>query len=114
MCQRPDSGCLPESVPRGDRASRTEGGGRSELLQAIYGLDRLVRGEICLDNQPVRISSRPRPLSRIALVPENRREQVLVLDFSVEENMIMPIFQRLTSGLRVSARAEPVHCGEVH
>ena len=27
----------------------------------------------------------------------------MVLDFSVEENMIMPIFQRLTSGLRVSA-----------
>lgn len=80
------------------------GSGRSELLQAIYGLDRLVRGEIYLDNQPVRISSPTQAIEQgIALVPENRREQGLVLDFSVEENMIMPIFQRLTSGLRVSA-----------
>ena len=31
----------------------------------------------------------------IALVPENRREQGLILDYSVSENLIMPIVHRL-------------------
>jgi len=72
------------------------GSGRSELLQALFGIDRHKEGEILVDGQPVDISSSTRAIENgISLVPENRREQGLVLDFTVSENVILSIFNRL-------------------
>ena len=76
------------------------GSGRTEILEAIYGLAPVRRGEIRIQGEPVRIRS---PREAIALginmVPEERRSQGLVLDFSVADNMLMAAYDRLTQGL---------------
>jgi rhamnose transport system ATP-binding protein len=63
------------------------GAGRSEVIQAVFGVDRYDSGE-------VRVSGRRLPPGRpaaamaagLALVPEDRRQQGLVMELSVERN----------------------------
>jgi ribose transport system ATP-binding protein len=67
------------------------GSGRSELLQTLFGVTPPVGGEILLDGQ--RLDSRsPRQAIRqgLALVPEDRKQQGLVLDSSIAQNLALP------------------------
>ena len=76
------------------------GSGRTEILEAIYGLTPIQAGEIRIDGEPVRIRSPRQAISLgINMVPEERRSQGLVLDFSVADNMLMAAYDRLTQGL---------------
>lgn len=64
------------------------GSGRTEVLRAIFGLDRLTAGEIELSGQRVTFSSPIAAInSGIGLVPEDRRSQGIVAMRSVEENL---------------------------
>ena len=76
------------------------GSGRTEILRAIFGVDRLTAGEILLRGRPLSIR-RPSDAVRagIVLVPEDRRQQGLVLDHSVERNLLLPSLGRLASFL---------------
>ncbi|MDR2110066.1 MAG: sugar ABC transporter ATP-binding protein [Spirochaetaceae bacterium] len=79
------------------------GSGRTELLRALFGIDKLTGGEIFIDGKRTSISSTTEAIRRgIALIPENRREQGLVLDFPVGENMILSIFNRLKNFLVIN------------
>lgn len=64
------------------------GSGRTEVLQSIFGIDRIESGYIKLDGEQVRWHS---PRSAIAagvgLVPEDRRSQGIVALRSVAENL---------------------------
>lgn len=64
------------------------GSGRTELARVIFGADPVDRGEILLCGEKV---SFPKPINAIkvgiGLVPEERREQGLVLKLSVRENI---------------------------
>ncbi|NCC13602.1 MAG: sugar ABC transporter ATP-binding protein [Spirochaetia bacterium] len=81
------------------------GSGRTELLRALFGIDPIVKGEILLDGKPIILHSTSDAIEHgIALVPENRREQGLVLDYSVSENLIMPIVHRIKRLLFVDER----------
>jgi ribose transport system ATP-binding protein len=66
------------------------GAGRTSLARTVFGIDRLVRGEIRLDGKPVRIRS-PRDAIRLGvyLVPEDRKRSGLVLDMSIRENITL-------------------------
>ncbi|MCP4296821.1 MAG: sugar ABC transporter ATP-binding protein, partial [Proteobacteria bacterium] len=68
------------------------GSGRSELLRAMFGIDRLQNGQIILDGKQVEVTSSAKAIDEgITLVPENRREQGLVLDFPVSDNVVLSI-----------------------
>ncbi len=74
------------------------GSGRSEVARAISGAAPLDDGRIEIDGQPVRIRS-PREAVRrgVALLPESRKAQGLVLGNSVLDNVTLPhmdAFQR--------------------
>ena len=73
------------------------GAGRSELARAIVGLDRYSSGGVIIDGQslpPHNVqASRSR---RVALVPEDRQHEGLVLPMTVSENMTMAILNRLS------------------
>ncbi len=72
------------------------GSGRTEITRALFGLDRLISGEILLGGKPLRLDDSRAALDNgISLVPEDRRQQGLVLDFSIFDNMILPILRRL-------------------
>ena len=64
------------------------GAGRTEVARVLFGIDRADAGEIRIGNKPVHISS-PNAAMRhgIAYVPEDRRQQGLVMDFSITANM---------------------------
>lgn len=66
------------------------GSGRTELLRALFGADRLDGGELELDGAPLRLR-RPADAigAGIALVPEDRRGQGIVALRSVAENLLM-------------------------
>ena len=85
------------------------GSGRSEIARAIAGAERREAGTIEIDQQPVRINS-PREAVRrgVALLPESRKAQGLVLGNSVLDNVTLPhmhAFQRGGVVLRSRQRA---------
>ena len=64
------------------------GAGRSELLRCLFGVDRAISGRVAIAGRVVRLSS---PLDAIragvALVPEDRKKQGLVLEMAVRHNV---------------------------
>jgi rhamnose transport system ATP-binding protein len=67
------------------------GAGRSEVCRAIFGIDRYDSGEVLVDGQPLPRGDTAAAISAgLALVPEDRRQQGLVLDLSVARNTTLP------------------------
>ena len=74
------------------------GAGRTELVRCLFGADRFDRGEIVLDGAPVAIRHPGDAVDLgIALVPEDRKLQALVLGMGVRENLTLPVLDRLGS-----------------
>lgn len=72
-----------------------DGNGQSQLLEAIAGLVPVSEGQILLDGCEIqRTSVRERVLRGVSYIPEDRRKHGLVLDFSVEENMVLRSYFR--------------------
>jgi ABC-type sugar transport system ATPase subunit len=75
------------------------GSGRTELVRALMGVDRVVAGEIVLEGQAL---SRRSPVASwrrgIAYVPEERRSQGLILSRSVAQNVTLPHLGRVSKG----------------
>ncbi len=72
-----------------------DGNGQTELVEAVTGLRNSEEGKILLNGNDISSSSiRDRILSGIAHIPEDRQKRGLVLDYSVEENMILEIYNK--------------------
>jgi simple sugar transport system ATP-binding protein len=72
-----------------------DGNGQSELVAAISGLLPVASGRILLKGEDVsRQSIRFRNEHGMGLVPEDRHRHGLVLDFRVDENLILKSFRR--------------------
>jgi ribose transport system ATP-binding protein len=72
------------------------GAGRSELLDALFGLAKGTTGEILVDGEAARITT-PRHAIRAGFgyVPEDRRLQGLFFALGVHENIALPAMPRL-------------------
>jgi ribose transport system ATP-binding protein len=81
------------------------GSGRTELLNTIFGVAKANTGTIKINGKLVKISS-PREAikNRIALIPEDRRSQGLVLDHPVTENLTLPVLDSLKSSGLLSTK----------
>ncbi|GAA3288621.1 sugar ABC transporter ATP-binding protein [Dactylosporangium vinaceum] len=67
------------------------GAGRSEVIRAVFGVDRYDSGEVLVDGRPLRRGSAGAAIGAgLALVPEDRRQQGLVMELSVERNATLP------------------------
>jgi ribose transport system ATP-binding protein len=67
------------------------GSGRTEILQTIFGLRPVETGAIVIDDRPLaRITPAKAIKLGVALVPEDRHLQGLVLDHSIERNLTLP------------------------
>ncbi|HYD53784.1 MAG TPA: sugar ABC transporter ATP-binding protein [Gemmatimonadaceae bacterium] len=83
------------------------GAGRSEIAQAIFGLDPAAEGELFVRGQPARIRTPAQAMAhRIGLVPEDRKKQGLVLSMRTRENATLPILERLARLSWVNRGAE--------
>ena len=64
------------------------GAGRTELARALFGADPLLSGKIWYDGKETEIKNPGHAIRLgIGLVPENRKEQGVLLHMSVEENI---------------------------
>ena len=74
------------------------GSGRTELLRAIYGLDPIDTGKIFIKGQEVKIRSPQDAINLgIALLPEERKTQGLVLLLSVIDNIGLPSLSKIAN-----------------
>ena len=71
------------------------GAGRTELLETLFGGTPALSGEIKVDGKPIRIKS-PKGAIRagMGLVPEDRKEQGLVVEMALRENITMASMDR--------------------
>lgn len=85
------------------------GAGRTEVARAIFGVDRLDAGRIEVDGRPVRIRSPHGGVKAgIAMVPEERKSQALVLGMSVAENLTVAHLDAVSSGGWLRRRRETI------
>lgn len=83
------------------------GAGRTEIAETLFGLRSPTAGQIILGGQEVRLSSPIDAIKHgISLVPEDRKDQGLVLGMNCRDNMTLPQVSGLTSGPFVSPKAE--------
>jgi ribose transport system ATP-binding protein len=83
------------------------GAGRSEVAQALFGLDPDVRGQVILNGRPVRVRSPRHAMALgVGLVPEDRKRQGLVLSLLARENTTLPTLRRVSRFTWVERRRE--------
>src|SRR5574344_220222 len=67
-----------------------DGNGQRELVYGITGLRKAVSGKILLEGKDVtNLSIRERNVSGISHIPEDRHKHGLVLDYSLEDNIVL-------------------------
>lgn len=75
------------------------GAGRTELMKSLYGILPYENGEVIFDKQKVKIGC---PLDArelgIAFVTEDRKEEGLILDFDLEDNILISNLEIFSKG----------------
>ncbi|MGE5509394.1 MAG: ABC transporter ATP-binding protein [Chitinophagales bacterium] len=72
-----------------------DGNGQAELIEVLAGLRRSTGGRIFLGGRDVtRASTRQRIRGGMGHIPEDRQKRGLVLDFSIEENLILANYRQ--------------------
>jgi ribose transport system ATP-binding protein len=75
------------------------GAGRTELVRAVAGADPASAGTVSVDGKPLRLRGpRQAVMAGLALVPEDRKTQGLILHHSVGENLVGPNLDLVAPG----------------
>ena len=73
------------------------GAGRTEVVKSIFGAIHADSGEILLDGKPLKNGSPSESISQgVAFIPENRKQEGLLLDASVGDNMMMANYEKVS------------------
>ncbi len=89
------------------------GAGRSEVVRAVFGVDAYDAGSVRVYGQELRKGSPAAAMAAgIALVPEDRRQQGLVMELSVERNATLTRRWKLARAGLLSSRAERATAAE--
>jgi len=74
------------------------GAGRTELVRALFGADKVNKKSIYIDGKPARINNPIDAINQgLAMVPEDRKLQGLLLQFAVDKNISLASLSKLTS-----------------
>lgn len=88
------------------------GAGRTELLRALFGVDAC-QGEIYLKGQKIVNHSPMEGLKRgFALVPEDRKDQGLILNQSILQNIVLSILKKMSIWGIMNPKKEDSVCDE--
>ncbi|SMF90908.1 ribose ABC transporter ATP-binding protein [Paenibacillus uliginis N3/975] len=83
------------------------GAGRTEMMRAIFGLDPLDSGEVWVRGKKVAIKKPDDAVKHgIGFITEDRKDEGLVLDFSVRENMALTNLFSFSSKGFISGKKE--------
>lgn len=76
------------------------GAGRTEIMRALFGLDRITSGEILLDGKKITPKSPQEAIDLgIAMVPEDRKDQGILPNISVKGNISIAVLRTLLNKL---------------
>ncbi len=82
------------------------GAGRTELLRAIVGVDRMVAGRVDLDGGPLGTWNPAAAAARgLALVPEDRKHDGLMLQETIEDNLTLASMKAICARLGLRSRS---------
>jgi rhamnose transport system ATP-binding protein len=83
------------------------GAGRTEVARAIFGIDRWDAGSVRVAGRDLPPGSPTAAMAAgVGLVPEDRRQQGLVMDFSIERNVALASLGRIQRGGLIAHGAE--------
>ena len=83
------------------------GAGRSELMKCVFGLDPFDSGGIFVDGKQIVINNPDDAIkNRIVYVTENRKQEGLFLDRSVQYNITIRVLHEFMKFMRVNHKAE--------
>ena len=84
------------------------GAGRTEVLRAIFGADRITSGEILVKGKPMNPEHRPRVAIKrgISLVPEDRKRQGLHLFLPIQVNMSLAKIREMSGIFTIHKKQE--------
>jgi ABC-type sugar transport system ATPase subunit len=90
------------------------GAGRTEIARAIFGADALESGTVTLEGEKLSVTS-PRDAIKqgIYMIPESRKEEGLILEASISDNMMLSTLKRYRKGGSLSARKLDKRAGEL-
>jgi rhamnose transport system ATP-binding protein len=75
------------------------GSGRSEVARAVFGIDKYDAGGVTVSGRPLRRGAPAAAMAAgIGFVPEDRRQQGLVMDMSVQQNVALASLKSLRRG----------------
>lgn len=90
------------------------GAGRTEVARAIFGLDDIESGEISLGGRAHRPKTPAEAIDAgVALVPEDRKAQGLVLGLSIRENAMLPTLDSICRFGFIDRRREQARVASV-
>jgi len=90
------------------------GAGRTEMLASLFGIDRRLGGRVTVGGKPL-AGNDPRAAIRAGMVlaPEDRKQQGLVLEMTVRENLSLPALRQRAKAGMVDRRYERQLAGEM-
>jgi len=86
------------------------GSGRSEIARSIFGADKMDSGEIILNNKNINNKSPKYSLKNgIGMVPEDRKEQGVILSMDVKTNITMTMIKNISNIGVINRKQEKKH-----
>ena len=83
------------------------GAGRSEVVRAIFGVDKYNKGTVTLNGKTLKPGNPAAHMEAgMALVPEDRRQQGLFMSTSIDKNSAVTMLKRLSKFFIISAKSE--------
>ncbi len=83
------------------------GAGRTEIMQALFGIDSYDSGEIIKDGEQISIHNVRQAIShKIAMVTEDRLRSGIIHNLSVSNNIILPSLKKIMTGIFLKNKAE--------
>ena len=83
------------------------GAGRSELAKTIFGVDQLLDGTIKLNGKSVTVTTPKDAIDHgIYLIPEDRRNSGLIVEFNVRENISLPNLESYSTAKIINTAEE--------
>ncbi len=90
------------------------GARRTEVVQTIFGVEKLTSGKIYWEGKPVKVRSAGEAIKRgIGLLPENRQIEGLILDWGIGRNITLTELKSFTAGPFLREKKENLKAKEL-
>ena len=72
------------------------GDGRTELFASVYGANSPYEGQVVIEGKEVKMNATSVAMkNKIAYVPKNRKENGIIADLNIKENLLLPILTKI-------------------